>query len=346
VSTGLCRGEIEVTNEELEKNEWAKYRTDGTSDGEKRKTSAEDIFRRLGIKSRPIASSKQTLTSMFNDAFDDALQQAGRQGVTDVEGNVLALWAGTTTEPRTIPNFLDEVCDHAGLHPNHQRELISQACAGFNHGINRLSVYAEENPRFEGYAAIGAAEIIPDMWAKNNFDRVLFGDVSGVAIFKVTPRPNLRLEERGVVGCVNSHTLDTKGEIEIIRLDGTLYMDGKKVMQHAPRAMIETFKKSVALAGLGVRDINQLIFHSGSKHMHSKMESSMVRIYGDDFDATVQLPTYIEDSGNNGASSTVNTLHRQLRGGKISRRDVVYLGAIGMGYYEAGLILRNFLLEN
>jgi len=343
VSTGICRGEIQVTNEELAKKAWVKYKTNGERDGESRRTSADDIFKRLGVRSRPHASNRQTHTSMFNSALDQAVQRAATQGAQDIQGNLIAIFAGSTTPQRRIPNFLDKICEQAGLYPTHPREFISQACSSFNNGVNRLSHYVEQNPGLEGYAVVGAAEIIQPEWRDNNFDSVIFGDLASVAILKVTPNANLPISKRGIIGCLDVHTPDTGPKPHIIRLeDGLLYMNGKAVMKTAPRAMIEDCQRSTELAGLSLRDINQFIFHTGSQHIIHKLGISLIKPYGKDLDIANQLPHYLEDSGNNGAATTPHVLHRQLVEGKISPTDKVYMGAIGMGYYRSSFIINGF----
>lgn len=340
VSTGVCRGEIEVPTEELAKREWYKYKTDGTPDGRKIKTSAEEIYTRLGVKSRPWVSPRQTHITMFNSALDEAISRAENLG-HNARGNIVALYAGSTKKQMEIPLFLDYICEHVGLHPNNQREFIQQACASFNNGVNRLSDYAEENPGLEGYAIVGASEILRPMWRQDNFDSMIFGDLAGVAIFKITHSKNLAEKDRGIRGNVNSHTPDINGDI-VFGEDGFLYMNGVEVIKAAPQAMIETFRKSLALAELNIRDMNKFIFHPGSGHVYHKTGLKLRRIYGEDMEIATQLPNCLDDSGNNGGATIINILHRQLTQGKISRNDKVYMGAIGQGYYEAGFIINGF----
>jgi len=69
VGTGICRGGLEVSNEELADRKWFKYRTDGTPEGDAQKTDAEDMYWRLGVKSRPKATPDQDHTSLFAEAM-------------------------------------------------------------------------------------------------------------------------------------------------------------------------------------------------------------------------------------------------------------------------------------
>jgi 3-oxoacyl-[acyl-carrier-protein] synthase III len=339
VNTGISRGSIEVSNDELAELEWTKYKSSGESDGEKKKTTAEDIYNRLGVRTRPIASSDQTHASMFNEALDDAFTRAEENGVSDIRGNIQVLFASSTNELRKMPSFLEDVTEHAELHPNQYREFISQACTGFANGVNRLSRYVEENPGVEGYGVVGASEIIGPLWRDDNFDKALFGDLACVAILKFAPGPVLA-SERGIVGNVDLHTPDIKGKI-IRRDDGLLYMDGRAVQKLAPRAMVDLCRKSLDGAGLGLRDIDKFAFHPGSKHVFSSTIKGMARFYADGFVEST-MPVYIEDSGNNGAASNPNALHRMITEGEIKRDSLVYVGAIGMGFYESGFIIRDF----
>jgi 3-oxoacyl-[acyl-carrier-protein] synthase-3 len=337
IATGIQTGEIQVTTEELAKKEWAKYYTDGTSMGPPQKTSAAEIVRRLGVVTRPITKT-QNHVGMFNSAFDQALQDASQRGHTNVDGNIVALFAGTTKDPRDIPNFLHDICDHTRLHPNSYRELISQACSSFNNGVTRLSDYVEANPGIYGYAVVGTSEILQSLWRLNNFDSMMFGDVAGAAIFKITPTPNLPSEKRGVIGCVNVHTPDIENKI-IRREDGLLYMDGESVMDFAPRAMIQTCKRSLQIAGLTPQDIDIFIFHPGSRHVYHYLKNKLDELVGRKLPREM-VPHYLETHGNNGAATCINTLHQERTRGNIKPGMRVYMGAVAMGFYESGHVLQ------
>jgi len=268
------------------------------------------------------------------------LEDAERRGFRDILGNVVALFVGSTAEQRRIPDFLDSARALVGMHPNHYGEFISQACSSIDNGVNRLSRYAEENAGVEGYAVVGASEIIGPEWKPDNFDSIMFGDLGGVAIFRITPRlSGLEASERGVVGCVDVHDLDTDNII-VRGDDGFLYMDGKAVMKYAPRAMITDCRESARRAGLAVSGIDRFVFHTGSKHIFRPLRTGMERVYGADFDFERQAPQYLEDSGNNGAVTTLNVFHRARTDGTIRAGHTVYMGAVGMGFYRSGLILR------
>ncbi len=336
IATGIWPGEKALTNEALARRLWRKYKTDGTPDGEARITTPEDIYERLGVSSRPVTTT-QTHTEMFNASLNRAIQDAQNRGY-NVEGNIVALFAATSEDTKKIPNFLHNICAHAGMHPNHYRESISQACAGFNNGVTRLSSYVEANPKTAGYAIVGAAEILTPLWKPDNFDLMLFGDVAGAAIFKITPSPNLPPEKRGVIGCVNIHTPDTENRI-IRGEDGFLYMNGRPVQQFAPPAMIETCKRSLTIARLTPREIDMFVFHPGSAHVYNTLKRRVDRLVGRELPLEM-VPHYLENFGNNGAVTTLNTLHQERQAGRIKPGMKIYVGAVGMGFYESGFVLQ------
>jgi 3-oxoacyl-[acyl-carrier-protein] synthase III len=340
VSTGVSKGSKIVTNEELADQEWYKYDTQGQPLGEPRKTSAEDIFGRFWVKSRPIVAEGEDHLVLFNNALDEAIARAEAQGLTDIRGNIVALFAGSTTEQARIPNFLDEVCKYAGLHQNQYKEFVQRACSTFNNGVTKASAYVEENPGIEGYIVIGASEVLSGEWAPKNFDRNLFGDLASVVIARVTPARDLDPSMRGIVGCLNIHTPDTENRI-VRGPDGLLYMDGMSVQQFAPLAMVQDCLRSAETAGLSLRDIDEFIFHSGSKHIWTSIRREMKkeRAYGEDL-TNEQLPHCLGDYGNNGGATTPNVIHRQFVEGKISPGDTVYVGSLGKGIYRSAFIFR------
>lgn len=337
ITTGICPGNRTVSTEELAQRAWTKYSTDGTPLGDPQITSPDEIIKRLGVVSRPRASEDQTHASMFNSAVEMAIREAEGAG-HKVRNNVVALFAGTSQDPRRIPDFLHEVSAHAGLHPNHYRELISQACSSANNGVTRLSDYAEANPAISGYAVVGAAEIFASLWKPDNFDSMMFGDAATAAIFKITPSPNLPPEKRGIVGCVNIHTPDAESRI-IRGDDGCLYMDGKAVMRFAPKAMLTTFQRSLAIADLEPGQINKLVFHPGSAHIYGFLKGKADELMGRGLTRD-EAPHYLEEFGNNGAATTLNTIHQERMNGKFGPGQRVYVGSIGMGFYESGFIIQ------
>lgn len=337
ISTGICRGEDTVSTEQLATQYWFKYKTDGTPDGEKRQTPADEIIQRLGVESRPYASSRQTHVYMFNAALDQAIQQAETQGHS-VRGNINMLCTGSTTPQARIPDFLEQVCEYARLPKNAPRAFISHACTTFGTGVNAINCYAEDHPDFEGYAIASAAEIIRPLWKPDNFDLMMFGCMAGVALFKITRAPNLPLEQRGIIGSTRDYTKDTQRDI-VWGEDGCLYMNGRAVMEQAPVSLIKTCERSLAEARLTARDITMFILHPGSRHVHRTSGRKVARLYGEGFNPETQLPHCLRDSGNNGGVTTLNTLHRKITEGAIGPTDKIYVGAIGMGYYGAGFII-------
>jgi len=344
VGAGSSRGRLEITTEQLSELAWIKYNTKGMPKGEPKRFSAQEIVDSLGIKSRPYAIGDQNETTMFNEALDNALGKVKEYGFDEIKGNIIALFAGSTTDIRNMPNFLENICEHAGLNINHKREFVYEACASFNSGVNKLSTYIEEN-NLEGYAIVGVAERLHPLWKKDNFDLMLFGDVAGVAIFKVAPYKNLPALERGIVGEVSLHFPDVEGHI-VRRDDGLLYMNGREVLKMAPEAMIDDCERSIKMAALKFGDINKFIFHPGSQHVYNvivkQLKRRINRLENVDIDLTSGVPCILEDSGNNGAATTIHTLDREIRTGKIRKGDRVYMGSLGMGFYRAGFIINRF----
>lgn len=339
ISTGICRGKQEISTEELSEKTWRKYKTDGTPLGERVRTSPEDIYSRLGINSRPHASLDQDHTTMFNQAIEKAIEKAGnlRHSVRD---NVFALFTGGSNPLSTIPRFLDEVCEYTGLHQNHHREYLERACATFNSGVHQLKRYAEDNPKLEGYAIVGSAEIISRVFKEDNFDSMMFGDMAGAAIFKITYTPEIPEKNRRILGNVSIHKPDL--ENGIISKEGKIYLDGKRVTEIAPQEMVNLCVESVKQANFNLPEINQFIIHPGSRHVTNIIKSKMKRAYGPGFNPEIQLPHYLEDSGNNGGVTTLNTLHRQIESGKIKPEDRIALSALGKGYYASAFVINGF----
>lgn len=352
VSTGVCRGRREIPNEDIvnlqetdengqiKNKRWAKYNTEGKQEGDKKEISAEEIFKRLGVKSRPCITGGQSHWNMFNNALDDAIARAESYGLTDVRGNINALFAASTDNLTKYYNFLERISNRPEISPNAYKEFIRKACSGFNSGVNTLCDFADKNPFFNSYAVVGATEILNNFWRKDNFDRIVFGDLSVVALFKITPIKTSQ-EKRGVLPGIEKFVEDSEKNIVIREEDGFLYMNGKKVMRIAPDKMIEDCLETLQKYEIPIHAIDKFVFHPGSAHVMSSLTNKMQRLYGSTL-TSEHLPCYLEDSGNNGAATTPNTLHREITERKISRNTKLFCGALGMGYHRATFIVQGF----
>ncbi len=336
VSTGICRGEKEVATAELAKKEWCKYTTAGIQDGEKKTTSAEEIVKRLGVSSRPYASDRQNHVDMFYAAFRDALHRAEEKG-HHVRGNIVALIAGSTTPEERMPRALEDICHLTETYHGLTRWLDT-ACSIFTNGVNAISAHAETNEGLEGYAVVGATEITRPLWKPDNFDLLMFGDIAGVALLKISHARNLPSQKRGIIGNVDEYVRDEK---EIVwGQDGFIYMDGKAVMERAPKSMVETCRESLAQAGLSIQDIDKFVMHPGSAHVSHRTGKTLGRAYGVGFNAERQLLHSLDSSGNSGGSTTINILHEHTLNKNILPTDRVYVGTVGKGYNLGGFIIQ------
>lgn len=352
LSTGACCGSKEVRNEDIYKltevsetgksapMRWAKYDTNGEQVGEKRELSPDEIFDRLGVKSRPYIVGGEAHWTLFNSALDDAICRAESYGVSDVRGNIGAVFAAST-DNLLMYKFLERITGRPEISPNAHGQFIRKACAGFNSGVNELCAFVKVHPEFEGYAAVGASEILSVSWKRDNFDRLVFGDLASVALFKVTPR-KVSQQERGVLAGVNSFVEDLKKNIVIREEDGLLYMNGKEVMRLAPDAMVEDCIETLRKYSLDIHSIDKFVFHPGSAHVISMLISKMKRKYGGGFNPEEHMPCYLENFGNNGAATTANAIHREILARKISRGTRMISCALGMGYHRASFIIQGF----
>ncbi|MDQ3739049.1 MAG: ketoacyl-ACP synthase III [Actinomycetota bacterium] len=277
-------------------------------------TSDDWIVERTGISERQVGGSTAELSMRSGRA---ALEMSGVD-----PANIDALVLSTTTPDRTVPATSATVQTGLGLRCG--AFDLNAACSGWVYGLVNA----------HGLVAMGAERIlligtdtlsrIVD-WSDRN-TAVLFGDGSGAVV----------LEAVEGAGQMLAWDLDADGTAEELLyadIGGFVQMSGKEVFRRAVRIMVDSARKSIALAGIDIDDVALVVPHQANKRI---IEA-----------ATKQLGIPLDKSsvvlartGNTSSASIPLALVEALDSGRVAPGDIILFVGFGAGMTAASAVIR------
>lgn len=277
-------------------------------------TSDEWIRERTGIERRHVGG---TTSGLSIESGRLALEMAGVDPL-DIDALVLS----TTTPDRTVPATSATVQHGLGLKCG--AFDVNAACSGF--------VYATVVAH--GLIAMGSRKVlligtdtlsrITD-WDDRN-TAILFADGSGAAVLEATDGP----------GQLLAWDIDSDGSAEELlfcEVGGHINMDGKEVFRRAVRIMVDSAKKSMAVAGITADDIALVVPHQANIRIISaacdRLGVPMER-----------AAVCIHETGNTSSASIPLALFDAADQGRLSPGDLVLLVGFGAGMTAASAIIR------
>ena len=277
-------------------------------------TSDQWIRERTGIKRRHVGG---TTAGLSIESGRLAIEMAGVDPL-DIDALVLS----TTTPDRTVPATSATVQHGLGLKCG--AFDVNAACSGF--------VYATVVAH--GLIAMGSRKVlligtdtlsrITD-WGDRN-TAVLFADGSGAAVLEATDGP----------GQLLGWDIDSDGSAEELlfcEIGGTINMDGKEVFRRAVRIMVDSAKKSMAIAGVTADDIALVVPHQAN----IRIISAACDRLGVPMD---RAAVCIHETGNTSSASIPLALFDAADQGRLSPGDLVLLVGFGAGMTAASAIIR------
>lgn len=277
-------------------------------------TSDQWIRERTGIERRHVGG---TTAGLSIESGSRALEMAGVDPL-DIDALVLS----TTTPDRTVPATSATVQHGLGLKCG--AFDVNAACSGF--------VYATVVAH--GLIAMGARKVlligtdtlsrITD-WDDRN-TAILFADGSGAAVLEATDGP----------GQLLGWDIDSDGSAEELlfcEVGGTIQMDGKEVFRRAVRIMVDSAKKSMAIAGVTADDIALVVPHQAN----IRIISAACDRLGVPIE---RAAVCIHETGNTSSASIPLALFDAADQGRLSAGDLVLLVGFGAGMTAASAIIR------
>lgn len=276
-------------------------------------TNDEWITERTGIKRRHIGGSTASLSV---ESARRAISMAGVDPAS-IDGLVLS----TTTPDRTVPATSAAVQHALGLRCG--AFDVNAACSGF--------VYAYVVAH--GLLAIGAKRLLvigTDTLSRvtdwgDRGTAILFADGSGACIVDGVPD----------AGQLLGWDLDADGSLEHLlyaEVGGYIHMDGKEVFRRAVRIMVDSGRKSLAKAGLGVDDVTLCVPHQANV----RIIDAACRQLGIPMERTA---TVLHETGNTSSASIPLAWFDAAERGRLNNGDIVLLVGFGAGMTAASAVV-------
>jgi 3-oxoacyl-[acyl-carrier-protein] synthase III len=295
-------------------------------------TSAEWIYKNLGINERRIASDSEATSDLAWKAGRMAVENSGLRN-DDIDLIIVA----TSTPDRLAPSTACIVQDKLQAYKAAAFD-IAAVCSGFLYGMSVASQYVASGV-YDNVLVIGADTFskITD-WTRR--DAVFFGDGAGAAVVSHSNVDGgflaYRLYSDG--SGKNNFTIPGGGS-EFPTTQRTIEekkhyfeMNGKAVFSTATKVLPEAINQVLKDTGLTIDDIDLMIPHQPS----IKILLKTAELIGLPFEKVMtNMDKYANTSG-----GTIPILLDELnRAGKIKKGDIILFAAVGSGWtYGASII--------
>jgi 3-oxoacyl-[acyl-carrier-protein] synthase III len=294
-------------------------------------TSDAWIVQRTGIHERHIAAPGEHTSDLALAAARAAIADAGIDAQT-IDLIVLA----TSTPDNTFPATAVSV--QAGLGLTHGAAFDLQAvCSGFVYALATVDGLLRSGT-FKRALVIGAETFSRILDWNDRGTCVLFGDGAGALVIEAQPQPGTR-EDRGIL---TSHLRSDGRHKMKLYVDGGpsstgtvghLRMEGREVFRHAVAMITDVVEDAFKATGYQAADIDWFVPHQANKRI---IDGSAHKLGID----PAKVVATVERHANTSAASIPLALSVAVADGRIRRRNLVLLEAMGGGFTWGAVMLR------
>jgi 3-oxoacyl-[acyl-carrier-protein] synthase-3 len=275
------------------------------------------ILSRTGIRERRRAEPDERLSDYAARAGQKALEAAG-VAASEVDLVIVA----TLSQDELTPNTAPIVADALGT-SNAGAIDVGAACTSFLSGLS-LGTSQIESRRADCVLLIGADFITRIVNYDDKLSAPLFADASGAVVLGVA-EPGQGAVGPIVLGSDGSHARTLFAPLST----RMVVMDGHEVFRHAVTRMGEATLEALALAGLGLEDIDLFVYHQANARITRAVGEKL----GLDPDRVVDC---IEMLGNASAATLPVALEIAQNDGRLKPGARVLLSAFGAGFTWGG----------
>jgi 3-oxoacyl-[acyl-carrier-protein] synthase-3 len=288
-------------------------------------TSDEWIRARTGIRTRYIASDRETTSTLAFRAAQKALDVAD---ILPVEIDMIIV--ATSTPEHVFPSTASIVQDMLGAGKAGAFDL-SAACSGFVYGV-QLAAQAIRSGSVRTAVVIGAETMSRVLDWQDRSTCILFGDGAGAVVLRGRDDPGgvlsavLRSDGSGrdLLGLPTSGSIDTNRPDIMMesRQMLKLQMEGGEVFKFATRVIGESLRQSTEMAGITVADLKLIVPHQANERIIAAAARAMK------VDPSLFMSN-VEKYGNTSAASIPIALAEAIEQGRVNEGD--YIGMVGFG---------------
>ena len=289
-------------------------------------TSDDWIVSRTGIKSRHLADTGCTASSLAFEASRKALASANA-GANEIDLIIVA----TSTPDFIFPStacLLQQKLGNVGA----MAFDIQAVCSGFVYALSVAEKFIRSGSHKK--ALVVGAEVFSRIldW-EDRATCVLFGDGAGAVVLEASDGPGIMATAAHADGSHHG-ILSVPGSVSGGKVTGDpfLRMDGQAVFKFAVRVLADVAKECCAAAGISSSDLDWLIPHqaniriieSTSKKLGLPLEKVIVTV---------------DQHGNTSAASIPLALDAAVRDGRIRRGQKIMLEGVGGGFTWGAVLL-------
>ncbi len=273
------------------------------------------IVERTGIRQRHVGGMTSTLSV---EAGRKALDQSGIDPA-DIDLVVLA----TTTPDQLVPATASVVQDQLGLHCG--AFDVNAACSGFTYGL--VAAQGMITMGINNILVIGCDSLSRITDYTDRGTGILFADGAGAAVLQCR-----QAEQSALLGWDLGSDGSAAG-ILYADIGGTLQMEGKEVFRRAVRVMVDSGRKTLAMAGVTAEDLALVVPHQANLRI---IESAMSKLDISMDKASINL----DRVGNTSSGSIPMALDEAVADGRVKPGELVLLVGFGAGMTWASALLR------
>ncbi|MGO4386221.1 beta-ketoacyl-ACP synthase III [Microvirga sp. 2YAF29] len=305
-----------VTNQDLEKQV---------------ETSHEWIVQRTGIEQRHIADDSETTSVLGIKAAEAALTDAGLKA-EDIDLIVCA----TSTPDHTFPSTATMIQNGLGI--THGAAFDLQAvCTGFVYAVATADKFLQSGSHKRALV-IGAETFSRILDWNDRTTCVLFGDGAGAIVLEAQEGEGTSTDR----GVLSSHLrsdgryrdkLYVDGGPGSTKTTGVLKMEGREVFKFAVGMVADVVRDAFDSTGTSAEELKWFVPHQANKRIITASAEKLGI-------APEKVVITVNKHGNTSAASIPLALDAACKDGRIQKRDLVMIEAIGGGFTWGSALIR------
>lgn len=306
--------------------------------------SVEKIFEKTGIKSRPIAETNDTCSSMAVKASVNLFNKLNISA-DDIDYILLC----TQSPDYKLPTTACIVQQQLGIPTTSGALDFNLGCSGYVYGLS-LAKGLIETEQCKNVLLV-TSELYSRYINKNDKSvRTLFGDSATATLISACTSNNAQIgpfvfgsDGNGAENLIVPHGgstspitnysfLEESDSSDNVRSKSNLYMNGAEILTFTLKSVPKLVSALLDKSNIGRDQIDKVVFHQANKFMLEKLRKKTKF-------TTEQFLLSYEEYGNTVSSTIPLGLELAEKQGKLHKGDIVLLCGFGVGYSWAGSIV-------
>ncbi len=288
------------------------------------------IRERTGIEQRHIAAEGEYTSDLGAHALTAALKDA-EIDAAEVDIILLATATPDTTFPSASVALQHKVgCVHAAAMD------INAACSGFVYGLHLADALIKAGSA-KTVAVVGAETMSRVVDWQDRRTCILFGDGAGAVVLQAMD--DVQAQDRGILYSAIASDgslrdiLATNGGVSVTQTAGVLLMEGQEVFRHAVSKMSASALAALQTAGVSPSEVDWVVPHQANMRI---LTSTLKKVGITE----EKLIATVAKHANTSSASIPLALAEARRAGKLQRKNIVVMPALGAGLTWGTCIIR------